>query len=203
MLWKKIRKALINRIYTLILKIELYAFGVKFGKGLFVMNAYPCIEIYRGNEGVFIGNNLTINGNNNCTAGNAVCRISVAKDGFLKIGNNVGMNGVNLFCSKSIAIGNNTIIGGGTKIFDTNFHSLDYMVRRDKKRFNEGRSAAITIEDDVFIGTNCIIEKGVRIGARSIIAAGSVVVKDVPPDCVAGGNPCKVIKIISKNEELV
>lgn len=43
-------------------------------------------------------------------------------------------------------------------------------------------------------GAKCIINKGVRIGARSIIAAGSVVVSDIPSDVIAGGNPCKVIK---------
>lgn len=61
-----------------------------------------------------------------------------------------------------------------------------------------GVSAPVTIEDDVFIGMNCVILKGVTIGARSIIAAGSVVTKSIPADCVAGGNPAKVIKRLSK-----
>lgn len=55
-------------------------------------------------------------------------------------------------------------------------------------------SAPIIIEDDVMIGTRCIILKGVIIGARSIIAAGSVVTKSIPADCIAAGNPAKVIK---------
>lgn len=55
-------------------------------------------------------------------------------------------------------------------------------------------SAPIVIEDDVLIGTRCIILKGVTIGARSIIAAGSVVTKSIPADCIAGGNPAKVIR---------
>ncbi|HIS10399.1 MAG TPA: acyltransferase, partial [Candidatus Avibacteroides excrementipullorum] len=46
----------------------------------------------------------------------------------------------------------------------------------------------------VFIGMNCLILKGVTIGARSIIAAGSVVTKNIPSDCIAAGNPAKVIK---------
>ena len=50
------------------------------------------------------------------------------------------------------------------------------------------------IEDDVFIGANCIVLKGVTVGARSIIAAGSVVTKSIPADCLAGGNPAKVIR---------
>ena len=56
------------------------------------------------------------------------------------------------------------------------------------------KTAPVIIDDDVFIGTNCIIGKGVHIGARSIIAAGSVVVKDIPADEVWGGNPARFIK---------
>ena len=52
----------------------------------------------------------------------------------------------------------------------------------------------IIIEDDVLIGTNCIVLKGVRIGARSIIGAGSIVTKDIPSDCIAAGNPAIIIK---------
>jgi acetyltransferase-like isoleucine patch superfamily enzyme len=56
------------------------------------------------------------------------------------------------------------------------------------------QTAPVTIEDDVWIGAQCIILKGVTIGARSIIGAGSVVTKDIPADCVAAGNPCRIIK---------
>ena len=52
----------------------------------------------------------------------------------------------------------------------------------------------IVIEENAWIGMNCIILKGVRIGRNSIIAAGSVVTKDVPDNCIAGGVPCKFIK---------
>ncbi len=55
----------------------------------------------------------------------------------------------------------------------------------------------IVIEDDVLIGMNSIILKGVHIGARSVIGAGSVVTKDIPADCIAAGNPARVIKIIN------
>ena len=50
------------------------------------------------------------------------------------------------------------------------------------------------IEDDVWIGAQSIILKGVTIGARSIIGAGSVVTKSIPSDCIAAGNPCKILK---------
>lgn len=55
-------------------------------------------------------------------------------------------------------------------------------------------SKTIVIEDDVLIGARSVILKGVTIGARSVIGAGSVVVNDIPQDCIAAGNPCNVIK---------
>lgn len=60
-------------------------------------------------------------------------------------------------------------------------------------------SAPIVIGDYVFIGARCIIQKGVTIGEKAIIAAGSVVVKDIPPMCIAAGNPAKVIKYLDQN----
>ena len=60
-----------------------------------------------------------------------------------------------------------------------------------------GATVPIVIEDDVLIGTRCIILKGVTIGARSIIGSGSVVVKSIPADCIAAGNPCKIIRYIN------
>lgn len=56
-------------------------------------------------------------------------------------------------------------------------------------------SKPIIIHDNVWIGRNSIINKGVTIGENSIVAAGSVVTKDVPPNCIVGGNPAKVVKI--------
>ena len=82
-------------------------------------------------------------------------------------------------------------------IFDTNFHNTDWGKRRTREDIKTARTAPVSIGNDCFIGARCIISKGVNIGARTIIAAGSVVVSDIPEDCIAGGNPCKVIKIIS------
>ena len=194
---KRIINAVFNRWYSFLVKGKLLICHAKFGSNLFVMNSMPRIRILP-NSKIQIGSNFTINSQSIETAWYCRSAIHVGTNATLNIGNNVGMNGSLIFCSKQITIGNNTIIGGGTRIFDTNFHSTDYRVRRDEKRFSECVSRPIFIGDDVFVGTNCIICKGVTIGNRSIISAGSVVVKDVPADSIVGGNPAKVIKFINQ-----
>lgn len=111
----------------------------------------------------------------------------------IAIGNNVGMSSTRIWIHDSLTIGDNVKIGGGVLLIDTDCHPMDYMVRRSS---NEGTmSAPIVIEDDVWIGAQSIVLKGVTIGARSIIGAGSVVTKSIPADCIAAGNPCRVLKI--------
>ena len=102
----------------------------------------------------------------------------------------------------SVQIGNNVVIGASTKINDSNDHCINYLERREERVYKDWSKlnidhAPIVIEDDVFIGAHCIISKGVTIGARSIVAAGSVVVKSIPPDEVWGGNPARFIKKLS------
>lgn len=127
------------------------------------------------------------------------CKVTVERDALLKIGDNSGFSQTSLWCKKEIIIGNHVNIGAGCLVIDSNFHSLDWKTREDRlKDSKEAKSAPIHIEDYAFIGARSIICKGVTIGARAIVAAGSVVVNDIPADCIAGGNPCKVIKYISK-----
>lgn len=117
----------------------------------------------------------------------------MASGASLKIGKNVGISSSCLWCTKSITIGNHVDIGADTLILDTDAHNINWQERRNH---GERSSKPIVIEEDVFIGTRCIILKGVTIGARSVIGAGSVVTKDIPSDCIAAGNPCKVIRMI-------
>ena len=103
----------------------------------------------------------------------------------------------------SIIIENNVLIGGSCKFYDTDFHSLDFDQRIRPYLYGEEdqkvRSKPIIIEDGVWIGGHCIILKGVTIGKRSIIGAGSVVSKNVPGNEIWGGNPARFIKKIENN----
>ena len=120
----------------------------------------------------------------------------------IEIGNNVGMSSTCIWAKQLVRIGNNVNIGGDCIILDNDVHPLNYLKRRNsyiertnrEEYLSEIPTSPVIIDDDVWIGARCQILKGVHIGAKSIIAAGSIVTKDVPANVVAGGNPCKVIK---------
>ena len=110
--------------------------------------------------------------------------------GTISIGDHVGMSSVVLSARSGISIGNHTKLGGNVRVFDHDYHALDHMARRVASRDGaETRSRPVVIGDDVFIGSNAIILKGVSIGDRSIVQAGAVVTCDIPSDEIWGGNP--------------
>lgn len=152
-----------------------------------------CHGRYGGGK-ILIGNNFYFSSGDavNPISSNLQGTIYLENGASLKIGNNVGMSSTRMWVHDSVTIGDNVKVGACVLITDTDAHPLDYLARRTS---NEGtKSAPIVIEDDVWVGAHSIILKGVTIGARSIIGAGSVVTKSIPAGCVAAGNPCKVIK---------
>lgn len=124
------------------------------------------------------------------------CTVAVLKNAGLEIGDYSGFSGVSIYCAAGITIGHHVNCGGNVCIWDTDFHPLDYAERRIHN-VDKITSSPIRIGDDVFIGANSIVLKGVTIGDRSIIGAGSVVTKNIPPDEIWGGNPIKFIRKIS------
>lgn len=111
------------------------------------------------------------------------------------IGDNVGISGCSICAMKRINIGNNTLLGANVKIMDTDFHPI-HPKNRIYKSINDASSADIDIGNNVFIGTNSLILKGVVIGDNSVIGAGSVVTNNIPANVIAAGNPCKVVRIL-------
>lgn len=92
-----------------------------------------------------------------------------------------------------VRIGSNVFIGPAVQIYTVN-HPLDAKARNTLKE----QAQPVTIADDVWIGGGAILLPGVSIGKGSVIAAGSVVTQDIPAGVVAAGNPCRVIKAITK-----
>ena len=127
---------------------------------------------------------------------NKRCSMAIQEGALISIGENSGFSGVSLFAAKSIIIGSYVNCGGNVSIWDTDFHPLDYKERRIHN-VDVITSKPVVIGDDVFIGANSMILKGVTIGARSIVGAGSVVTKNIPADEVWAGNPAAFIKKIT------
>lgn len=103
----------------------------------------------------------------------------------------------NNFCAiaehTSIRIGERVLIGTGVEIVDSDFHGLDI---KDRGSSKPEWAKPVVIEDDVFLGSNARVMKGVTIGKGSVIANSSIVVKDIPSGVIAGGNPARVIRAI-------
>jgi acetyltransferase-like isoleucine patch superfamily enzyme len=104
-----------------------------------------------------------------------------------------------------IRIGARTMVAHGVQIFDNDSHPLDPRDRHaDYLNLIEGRhrthfipSAPVEIGEDCWVGANSIVLKGVTIGDRSVVAAGSVVTADIGEDCLAAGNPTRVVRSLS------
>lgn len=146
-----------------------------------------------------VGNNFSLPSGLmfNPVGSNIKCMFCVENKAQLIIGNNVGMRNVSLFSKKNNYKVITLKIGSGVIIMDSDMHSLDYTLRRNYTTDEKNAiSKSIVIHNDVFIGVNSIITKGVSIGEKSIIAAGSVVVKSIASNEIWGGNPAVFIKKI-------
>ncbi len=166
------------------------------------ISGIPIIVVKSGGK-LFIGNNVSLKSNNKSYHLNMHSPVKIMadrSDAIIEIGDNTRINGSCIHAYKRISIGKNCLIAANCQIIDGNGHDLSFpdVANRINTR---GDAKEIVIDDNVWIGANCIILPGVRIGYGCVIAAGSVVVKDIPPMCVAGGNPAKVIKDYSKKDD--
>jgi acetyltransferase-like isoleucine patch superfamily enzyme len=164
----------------------------------FKTSGLPYVMVARGGT-CKIGEGFAMN---NGIKGNPIgcyepCTLFVDRGATLIIGEHVGISQTALICHTGITIGNYVKIGGGVKIYDTDFHSLDPMIRAAAKEdLTHKKKAPVVIGNNVFIGAHSIILKGVSIGDNAVIGAGSVVTKSVPENQIWGGNPAKFIRIL-------
>ena len=181
-------------------RLKLYLWGIDYGENVCALGPLR-IRMTRDAK-IIIGHNLLAVAGYNSTIDSSKKNVwSVCGSASLIIRDNVGMTTTGIYCNDKIEIGNHVLIGAETLIMDTNFHSLDYSIRGTSKEGYQHKgtinTAPVVIGDNVFIGTRCIINKGVNIGEGAIIAAGSVVVADIPAWEVWGGNPAKFIKSLN------
>jgi len=183
---RKLNIFFFNRIIHFICYLK----GVKLGKNI-IFDGNPIIHRHY-NSNIYLGNNCLFNSSKNSiiTGLYQPCSfITLGKNAEIVFGNNTGASGLTIAAKTKITIGNNVLIGSNCTIVDTDFHHSDPL----KRMLGIVPTRPIVIEDNVFIGFHCFILKGVTIGKNSVVGANSVVFDDIPDNCIAIGNPCKVI----------
>lgn len=189
-----------NKINTLIGHLLIFVISKKklVKEGKVYVSGSPIIVI-SPNAKIVLGNNVTLKSNRysyHLHMHSPVKLMADRANSLIKIGDNTRINGACIHAYGNITIGKNCLIAANTQIFDSGGHDLS-MTNPSDRINTTGVVKNIVLEDDVWVGANCIIMPGVTIGRGAVIAAGSVVTKDVPPMSIAGGNPAKLIKQIS------
>jgi acetyltransferase-like isoleucine patch superfamily enzyme len=178
---------MVRRVFWILINyLHFKIIGIKIGSsnnfiGWCIISRFP-------QSSISIGDGCSFNSakNVNLIGVNHNCIISTQeRNAIITIKNNCGCSGVTIAAFNKIEIGNNVKIGANVLITDSDWHPEDARSRQSKP---------IIIDDNVWLGVNCTILKGVTIGANSIIGANSVVTGNIPENVIAAGNPCKVIK---------
>ncbi len=186
-------------------KLVMKANKVKYGKGL-LLKGVPVIFNKKGAE-LTLGNNVTVKSSflsNLVGLYSRTVIVTRAPGAYIRIGDNVGMSGVTIYARKGIEIGDNTAIGGNTKILDNDFHPIEAETRNkllaDKKGGDSDLipSKPIKIGRNCFIGCNAIILKGTELGDGCVVGAGAVVSGKFEAGSVIAGNPARVIRKMEK-----
>lgn len=184
-----IRGLILN--FTLILKKSLYFFysdnAPKSGR----FKSYQPV-VLRGKGQIHFGKNVNFGVINSPHLHSTYAYLEARpKTATITFGNNIHINnGFSVVSENKITIKDNVLIGYNCNITDSNFHDLEIYKRSE----TDPEPKEVVIDNNVFIGNNVTILKGVRIGENSVIATGSIVTKSFPENVVIGGNPAKVVR---------
>jgi acetyltransferase-like isoleucine patch superfamily enzyme len=171
--------------------------NVQFGEGFYCETAQIFRHLHsQESDAVVIGKHVS------CYAG---CSFALGKNGRCTIGDFTLVNGALIMAEEKIEIGSHCLISWNVGIADSDFHPLAPAQRlidaqalapffKDRPPRPKLKTLPVIISDNVWIGMNATILKGVTIGENSVVAAGAVVTKSVPANAVVAGNPAVVVK---------
>jgi acetyltransferase-like isoleucine patch superfamily enzyme len=171
--------------------------NVEFGEGFYCESAQIFRKMVSKKPGsVLIGDHVS------CYAG---CSFAIGENGKCTVGNFTLLNGALIMAEEKIDIGSHCLVSWGVGIADSDFHPLEPAQRlvdaqalapffKDRPPRPKLKTAPVKIGDNVWIGMNAVILKGVTIGDNSVVAAGAVVTKSVAPNTIVAGNPAVVVK---------
>lgn len=179
----RIRRFIKGRIYTFLWRAR----GIEIPDRVSVLGVPPHIA---GKGVVELGSLVSFRGFGSRSWFHVLrnARLSIGARSFIN-------SGVMIDVSTAVSIGKNCLVGDCVVIQDSNYHEID-----------EGsgvKTRAVVIGDNVWIGRNSIILPGVEIGDHSVVGAGSVVTRSVPPRSLVAGNPARIIREITASPEYV
>ena len=175
------------------IRLAFSAHGVRWGRRWRIFGM-PTLQLHRGST-LALGDGLELRSwpsSNPLTPNHPVVFATRTAEAVIRIGDDCGLTGATLVAAERIEIGDRVLVGANATIVDTDFHPLDPQRRRAS--INAGATAPVVIEDDVFIGMNAVVLKGVRLGAGCVVGASSVVSEDVAPGATVAGNPARVVR---------
>jgi acetyltransferase-like isoleucine patch superfamily enzyme len=171
--------------------------NVDFGEGFYCESAQVFKKMLsKKPRAVVFGNHVSVY---------AGCSFAIQKDGHCTVGDFTLLNGAIVMAEELVEIGSHCLISWGVGIADSDFHPLEPAQRlidsqalapffKDRPLRPKLKTAPVKIGDNVWIGMNAVILKGVTIGENSVVAAGAVVTKSIPANTIAAGNPAVTVK---------
>ena len=171
--------------------------NVEFGEGFYCESAQVFKKMLsKKPQAVVFGNHVSVY---------AGCSFAIQKDGRCTVGDFTLLNGAIVMAEELVEIGSHCLISWGVGIADSDFHPLEPAQRlidsqalapffKNRPPRPKLKTAPVRIGDNVWIGMNAVILKGVTIGDNSVVAAGAVVTKSIPPNTIVAGNPAVTVK---------
>ena len=185
-----VRISIFTKLWTIFNRTNAYLWSIQLGKrsifcGKAIFHKAVGSKITIGHNCMFVSNPNS----RNLIGINRPCIVNTQNSkSVIQIGNNSGFSGTVIGASVMITIGNNVNCGANTLIIDSDWHPDDP---------RSGEPQPVYIEDNVWLGANVVVLKGVSIGKGTVIGANSIVTKNIPAGVMAAGNPCKVIRLLS------
>jgi acetyltransferase-like isoleucine patch superfamily enzyme len=170
-------------------------YGIAWGTGWKIFGR-PIIQRHRGSR-MALSNGLTLRSwpRSNPLAPTAPVVLATCRaDAVIEVGTDCGFTGTTLVAADRVTIGDRVLAGRKASLVDTDFHPLTPEGRAED--INAGDAAPITVEDDVFLGTEALVLKGVTVGEGAVVGAGAAVTQDVPLRTVVAGNPAQGVRTL-------